>query len=54
MGIKVISEASRSAGPLPKFPVGKIDTTVPLVDTPVVNRHTGDDEGDDNECLQGF
>lgn len=39
---------------LPEFPAGKIDSTISLVDTPVVDRYAGYDERDDNEGLQGL
>lgn len=39
---------------LPEFPAGKIDLTISLVDTPVVDRYAGDDERDDDESLQGL
>ena len=39
---------------LPEFPAGKIDPTISLVNTPVVDRYTSDDERDDDEGLQGL
>ena len=43
-----------SGAALPKFPAGEVNPTIPLVDTPVVDRHTGDDERDHDERLQGL
>lgn len=52
---KLITILPRAALPgFPEFPAWKIDSTISLVNTPVVDRHAGDDECDNNEGLQGL
>lgn len=51
-GRRVPPNLSRTS--LPEFPAGKIDSTISLVNTPVVDRYAGDDERDNDEGLQGL
>lgn len=43
-----------SGATLPEFPARKVDPTISLVDTPVVDGYAGDDERNDDQRLQGL